>query len=70
MGPYEVVRTFDNGSIEIKTIDVSQISFLVNGHRLRLYHQPISKQDCIQNVLQQKEMELVEEEIIPHPLDP
>ena len=43
MGPYEVVTTFDNGSIEIKTIDGTQISFVVNGHRLRLYHQPMSK---------------------------
>ena len=69
MGPYEVVTTFDNGSVEIKTIDDSQISFVVNGHRLRLYHQPMSRQDFIQNVLQQKEMELIEKEISP-PLDP
>ena len=70
MGPYEVVTAFDNGSVEIKTIDDSQISFVVNGHKLRLYHQPISKQDFIQNVSQQNEMELVEEEIIPPPPDP
>ena len=59
MGPYEVVTAFDNGLVEIKKIDGSQISFVVNGHRLRLYHQPISKQDFVQNALQQKEMELV-----------
>ena len=70
MGSYEVVTTFDNGSVKIKTIDGSQISFVVNGHRLRLYHQPTSKQDFIQNVLQQKEMELVEDEVIPPPPDP
>ena len=70
MGPYEVVTAFDNGSVEINTIDGSQNSFVLNGHRLRLCHQPISKQDFIQNVLQQKEMELIEEEIIPPPLDP
>ena len=70
MGPYEVVTSFDNGSVEIKTIDDSQISFVVNGHRLRLYHQPISKQDFVQNVLQQKHMKLVEEDIIPPPPDP
>ena len=67
MGPYEVVTAFDNGSVEIKTIDDSQTSFVVNGHRLRLYHQPISRQDFVKNVLQQKEMELVEEEFIPPP---
>ena len=70
MSPYEVVTAFDNGSVEIKTIDGSQISFVVNGHRLRLYHQPTSKQDFIQNVLQQNEMELVEEEVIPPPPNP
>ena len=70
MSPYEVVTTFDNGSVEIKTIDDSKFSFVVNGHRLRLYHQPISKHDFVQNFLQQKEMELVEEEIILPPTDP
>ena len=59
MGPYEVVTAFDNGSIKIKTINGSEVSFIVNGHRLRLYHQPISKMDFVQNVLQQKEMEFV-----------
>ena len=65
MGPYELVTAFDNGLVEIKTIDGSQISFVLNGHRLRLYHQPISKLYFLQNVLQQKEMELVEEEVFP-----
>ena len=69
MGPYEVVTTFDNGSVKIKTIDVSQISFIVNGHRLGLYHQPTSKQDFIQNFLQHNEMELVKGEAIPPPPD-
>ena len=70
MGPYEVVTAFDNGSVEIKTIDDSQTSFVINGHKLRLYHQPISKNDFVQNVLQQKEIELVEEELIPPPPTP
>ena len=65
----KVVTAFDNGSIEIKTIDDSQTSFVVNGNRLRLYHQPISRQDFVKNVLEQKEMELVEEEVIPPPPD-
>ena len=47
MGPYEVVIAFDNVSVKIKTIVGSQISFVLNGHRLRLYHQPTSKQDFI-----------------------
>ena len=68
MGPYEVVTTFNNGLVEIKKIDDSQTSFVVNGHKIRLYvHQPISRQNFMKNVLQQKEMELVEEEVIPPP---
>ena len=70
MDPYEVVTTFDNGSVKIKTIDGSQISFVVNRHRLKLYHQPTSKQDFIHNVLQQNEVELVEEKVIPPPPGP
>ena len=65
MGPYEVVTAFDNGSVEIKRIDGSQISFIVNGNILRIYNRPISKDYFVQNSLQQKEMELVEEEVIP-----
>ena len=67
MGPYEVVTTFDNGSVKIKTIDSSEVSFVVNRHRLRIYNQQTSKHDFIQNVLQQNEMELVEEKFIPPP---
>ena len=69
MGLYEAVTTFDNGLVEIKIIDDSQNSFVVNGHRLRIYHQPISRQYFMKNALQQKEMELVEEEVIPPPPD-
>ena len=69
MGPYKVVTTFDNGLVKIKTIDSSEISFVVNGHRLRLYHQSTSKQDFIENILQQNEMELDEGEVIPPPPD-
>ena len=70
MGPYKVVTNFDNGSVEIKTIDDSHVSFVVNGHRLRLYHQPTSKQDFIQKFLQHNGMELVEGEVIPPPPNP
>ena len=51
MGPYEVVTSFDNGLVKIKKIDGSEISFVVNEHRLRLYHQLTSKHDFIHNVL-------------------
>lgn len=37
LGPYEIEELFENGAIKIKTIDDQHISFLVNGHTLRLY---------------------------------
>ena len=70
MAPYEVVTAFDNGSVKIKTIDGSKVSFIVSGHRLRIYHQPTSRHDFIEKFLQQREIELIEEEFIPPPPDP
>jgi hypothetical protein len=32
LGPYEVVTVYDNGVVNIKTIDDAQVSFVVNGH--------------------------------------
>jgi hypothetical protein len=37
LGPYEVETVFYNGSVKIKTIDNEGVSFLVNGHILKLY---------------------------------
>ena len=62
MGPYEIVTVFDNGSVKIKTIDEEQTAFVVNGHRLKVYHKPIFKQEFLHNMSQQLELELVGEE--------
>jgi hypothetical protein len=51
LGPYEVDTVYDNGSAKIKTIDADQTSFVVNGHRLKFYHKPLSKEDFIKHVL-------------------
>eukprot|EP00253_Pinus_taeda_P005450 PITA_05450 len=45
MGPYEVIQVFDNAAVEFKTIDGRYSFFLVNGHRLKVYFQPITKED-------------------------
>jgi hypothetical protein len=45
IGPYEVDTIFPNGTIRLLTIDDSKTLLLVNGHRLRLYQRPISKED-------------------------
>ena len=35
MGPYELIRVFENGAVEVKNIDGQNAVFLVNGHRLK-----------------------------------
>ena len=60
MGPYEIEEVFENGAVKIKTIDEQPTSFTVNGHRLRLYHKPTSRDEFIHQVQQQSDMEWVE----------
>eukprot|EP00253_Pinus_taeda_P020713 PITA_20713 len=43
--PYEVDTVFPNGTVRLLTIDDSRTPLLVNGYRLHLYQQPISKED-------------------------
>ena len=52
MGPYEVIRIFENGAVEVKTIDGQDKIFLVNGHRLKKYFQPFAKKYFTQQVQQ------------------
>jgi hypothetical protein len=65
MGPYEVDIVYDNGAVRIKTIDEKQTSLVVNGHRLKVYHKLLSKEDFVKNVLQNVEMQLVSERVFP-----
>jgi hypothetical protein len=65
LGPYEVETVFDNGSVRIKTIDDSQHSFVVNGHRLKVYNKPLSKDDFLQEVAKQEELKIVGGESSP-----
>ena len=50
LGPYEIEKVFENGSIMIKTIYGIWVSFVVNGHQLRLYRQPTSEEDFVYNI--------------------
>jgi len=43
LGPYLVDKVFDNGIVLLVTIDENRAPLFANGHRLRLYHKPISK---------------------------
>lgn len=47
---YIVERCNDNGSVLIWTIDEESNPMLVNGHQLKIYKKPLSKQDFIENL--------------------
>lgn len=59
MGPDEVVRIFKNGTAEIKNIDGKNSVFLVNGHRLKVYIKPLTKEDLMEQVKKQPEIKMV-----------
>jgi len=59
LGPYEIEIVFENGSVKINTIGEKEFSFLVNGHKLRLYQKNLTKEELVHNLLQQSEMEVV-----------
>ena len=61
--PYVVERCHDNGLVQIKTIDEQEIPLLVNGHRLKIYKRPLSKQDFVDDI--NKTMMIVEQ--VPAP---
>ena len=43
LGSYQFGITYDNGSMRIRTIDEYQVPILVNGHRPKLYMNPLTK---------------------------
>ncbi len=45
--PYENDKVFSNGAVRIKTIDESQNPLNVNGHILKIYHKPLSKEEFV-----------------------
>ena len=65
LGPYEVDTIYDNGAVKIKTIDDGQVSFVVNGHRLKFYHKPISREYFLQVMSDDKALALVYGEVPP-----
>jgi hypothetical protein len=59
LGPYHIAKFYDNGSVKLQTIYDEARSFIVNGHRLKLYNKPIDKEDFLQQISQQHEMEVL-----------
>jgi hypothetical protein len=65
LGPYEIDEVFNNGAVRVKTIDELQTPFIVNGHRLKVYHKPLSKEEFVKLFQGDSEMRLVEKNSSP-----
>ena len=65
LGPYEIDEVFSNGAVRIKTIDEFQTPLIVNGHRLKIYHKPLSKEDFVKVFQENSAMRLVEKNSSP-----
>ena len=71
LGPYLVDRVFDNDIVRLVTIDDNRIPLLANGHRLRLYHKPISKDAFILQIATDPEYQLTPgQELLPASANP
>ena len=66
LGPYKVDTVFPNGIVRLLTIDDSKTPLLVNGHRLHLYQQPISKEDFKATCVADSHYFFLEEPPAPH----
>ena len=62
MGPYEVDVVFDNETVRLVTIDDTRASFIINGHRLRLYHRSTSKDAFIKQLSEKSDLKVINTE--------
>jgi len=60
LGPYEIDEVFNNGAVRVKTIDELQTPLIVNGHRLKVYQKPLSKEEFVKLFQEDSAMRLVE----------
>eukprot|EP00253_Pinus_taeda_P002929 PITA_02929 len=65
LGPYEIDKVFDNGAVRIKTIDEFQTPLIVNGHRLKVYHKPHSREEFVKIFQENSTIRLVEKNPSP-----
>ena len=52
LGPYQIIHVFDNGTVQLTTIDDVPFKMLINGHQLKLYKQPQTKAEFMQQFKQ------------------
>lgn len=62
LGPYEIQKVHDNGTITLTTIDGSGYTFKVNGHQVRLYGKPLTRESFFQQLRRDADMDILGEE--------
>ena len=64
-------KVFDNGTVHLVTIDENHAPLFANGHRLRLYHKPISKDSFISQIAADPDYQLAQgQEFFSAPVNP
>ena len=59
LGPYEIQKVHDNGTLTLITIDGSGYALKVNGHRVRLYHKLLTRESFCQQLRRDTDMEIL-----------
>eukprot|EP00253_Pinus_taeda_P018140 PITA_18140 len=59
LGPYEIQKVHDNGTLTLITIDGSGYAFKVNGRRVRLYRKPLTLESFCQQLRQDTDLEIL-----------
>jgi len=60
LSPYEVDIIYDNRVVKLRTIDEEKYPIIANGHKLKLYNKPISKEEFIAKLQEQISLTMVE----------
>jgi hypothetical protein len=47
LGTHIIEKFYDNGSVQIITIDEERIPLMENGFRIKVYEKPLKKQELI-----------------------
>ena len=68
LGPYEIQKVHDNGTLTLITIDGSGYTFKANDHRVRIYRKPLTRESFCQQLHQDSNMEILREEDKSPPL--
>eukprot|EP00253_Pinus_taeda_P022393 PITA_22393 len=65
LGPYEIKKVHDNGTLTLATFDGYGSSVKANGHRVCLYQKPLTRESFYQQIREDPTMQVLAEESNP-----